>query len=263
MNRIIKPLFFLFLLAGCRNEESQTERLQQKVEEPARPPHPILSFDKIRERGVLIGYGMDLMDTTFNVIQEIDDYNELMVDITAVSRTYHSHYYSYFNSDTLERNPCKKFKYVKVKTKDFEGIVEGQYVYRIIDSPWNKIIKTGNNVVEFLATSNYEARQSAEETPCIRHTPLLLRDKKSGYEGLITLINREFYEIYFPYLEVDTSRESEETDKLRIIGSDYELTINSKFEIADSKGDAPPYPATVKLRKESNGKFTAKILEFE
>lgn len=140
-------LFLLFILVSCRKNEVSTENMEQRTQQyipapapaPAPPAPPKLTFDKVNEKGVLIGYDMELLDSTLNTIQEIDAYNEFMVDITAVSRTYH---YPQFSSDTFAANTCQKFKYVKIKTKDFEGIVEGQNVYRLIESPLNKIIST-------------------------------------------------------------------------------------------------------------------------
>ena len=120
-------LLLLFLLVSCRRNENpagnvshpkqtRTERpepsVQQYIEPPKPQAPPKLIFDKVNEKGILIGSWIELLDSTLMEIQDISDYSELMVEITAVSRTYHHHYNPYGSgkADTQYLHPCQKFR---------------------------------------------------------------------------------------------------------------------------------------------------------
>lgn len=155
-----------------------------------------ITFYKVNGKAILLGKSIKLLDESLAEIKDISSMNEQFVEIIEVSNNFHK-------AKPID-DQCQEFKYVKVKTKDFEGYVDGRSLYEPIKHIQNKIVKIENNKVSFIATTNFGIGVSDSDglTGCPIHTPVIFSDDNAKYEGLVKMVKNKHYESDYPYLEL-------------------------------------------------------------
>ena len=125
----------MILLISCGQQENKTNQATtEKVENLTTDTSQTkITFCKVNGKGILLGNNIKLLDENFKEIKDISYLNEQFVDITEVSDKYHK----LKPTDDY----CQEFKYIKIKTKDFEGYVDGRKIYETIKHFQNKIVK--------------------------------------------------------------------------------------------------------------------------
>ena len=252
MNKLTLILSFA-LLISCRQQENKSNfEATDKVESVSKDTtdHKI-TFYKVNGKGILLGDNIKLLDENFKEIKDISFLNEQFADVTEVSDKYQ------------KANPkddyCQEFKYVKIRTKDFEGYVDGRKIYEPIKHIQNKIVKIDNNEVSFIATTYFGVGVSDDDglTFCSVNTPVIFSDKSAKYEGLVKMVKNKNYEYNYPYLELkDDDGANDEIISIDKQGDKYLLKIKRTYQ----EGGAN---LLVAVYKDKNGIFVAEIIENE
>jgi hypothetical protein len=251
--KTIAAILSLLILISCGQQESQTNKeTTEKVEGVKQDTNQIrITFYKVNAKGILLGDNIKLLDENFKEIKEISYLSEQFVAVTEVSDKYHK------NKPTDDY--CQEFKYVKIKTKDLEGYVDGRKIYEPIENTQNKTVKIDNSEVSFNATAYFGMGVSDEEglTGCTIHSPVVFSDKSANYEGLVKMVKNKNYEQDFPYFEL--KEDDGATDEILSInkqGDKYLLKIKRTYQ----EGGAN---LLVEIYKDQSGIFVAEIIENE
>ena len=210
-------------------------------------PAVIKTFFPFNGKGILIGEKITLLDSSLNAIKDISDLNESFVDITAISDSLYK--------KNEKDDYCEKFKYVKIKSKDFEGIIDGRLIFEPVKSLQNK----KHNDIELITTSYFGIGFSDKDglTFCSENTPVILVDKKSGNEVLIHMIKNKYYQSKFDYFQLETSDGAyDEIIEIKEAAGKYRLQIKTEYQ----EGGAL---FTVEIRKDTKGVYVAEILNKE
>lgn len=154
---------------------------------------------------------------------------------------------------------CQEFKYVKIKTKDFEGYVDGRKLYEPIKHKQNKIVKIDNNEVSFIATTYFGIGVSDDDglTGCSINTPVVFTDKSAKYEGLIKMVKNKNYENDYPYFELKDD-DGANDEILNIDKQDDKYLLKIKRTYQEGRANL-----LVAVYKDKNGIFVAEILNNE
>lgn len=243
----------LILLISCGQQENKTkDEKTEKVEGiKTDTTQTKITFYKVNGKGVLLGDNIKLLDDNLKEIKNISFLNEQFVDVTEVS----DKYYKIKPTDDY----CQEFKYVKIKTKEFEGYVDGRKIYEPIKHTHNKILKIDNNQVSFIATSYFGIGVLDDDglTGCSINTPIVFSDKSVNYEGLVKMIKNKNYEDNYPYFELkDDDGANDEILNIDKQGDKYLLKIKRTYQ----EGGAN---LLVEVYKDNSGKFVAEIIENE
>lgn len=250
MNKLIPALSFIILMS-CGKQENKTsavttEKTEHIVQDTTASK---ITFHKTDGKAVLLGNDIKLLDGNFKETKDISSLNEKLVDITEISDL------------TYKANPadehCQEFRYVKIKTKDAEGYVDGRKVYGLTKDAQIKILKTDNNEVSFTPTAYFGIGVSDDDglTGCPVNTPILFSDKSAKYEGLVKMVKNKNYESDYPYFELkNDDGANDEILNIEKQGNKYLLTIKRTYQ----EGGAN---LLVTVSKDKNGKFVAEILE--
>ena len=250
MNKLIPALGFITLIS-CGKQENKTsvvttEKTEHIVQDTTASK---ITFHKADGKAVLLGNDIKLLDGNFKEIKDISNLNEQLVDITEVSDL------------TYKANPadehCQEFRYVKVKTKDTEGYVDGRKVYGPTKDAPAKTVKTGNNEVSFTPTAYFGIGVSDDDglTDCSVNTPILFSDKSAKYEGLVKMVKNKNYESDYPYFELKNDNgANDEIINIEKQGDKYLLTIKRIYQEGGVN-------LLVAISKNKSGKFVAEILE--
>ena len=236
---------------SCGKQENKTsvvttEKTERIVQDTTASK---IIFHKTNGKAVLLGNDIKLLDGNFKEIKDISNLNEQLVDITEISDL------------TYKANPadehCQEFRYVKIKTKDTEGYVDGRKVYAPIKDSPVKTLKTGNNEVSFKPTAYFGIGVSDDDglTDCSVNTPILFSDKSTKYEGLVKMAKNKNYESDYPYFELkNDDGANDEILNIEKQDNKYLLTIKRIYQ----EGGAN---LLVAVSKDKSGKFVAEILE--
>ena len=249
----LTTILSLIILISCGKQENNTnQETTEKVESVKTDTNEIkITFYKVNGKGILLGDNLKLLDGNFKEIKDISYLNEQFVDITEVSDKYHK----IKQTDDY----CQEFKYVKIKTKDFEGYVDGRKIYEPIKHTQNKIVKIDNNEVSFIATRYFGIGVSDDDglTGCSINTPVVFSDKSLNYEGLVKMVKNKNYEDNYPYFELkDDDGANDEILSIDKQGDKYLLKIKRIYQ----EGGAN---LLVEVFKEQSGTFVAEILKNE
>ena len=118
MKTIATILGFTILISSAQQEKKTSNQAPQKVENAKTDTSANnVIFYKVNGKGILLGSNIKLLDEKFKEIKDISYLNEQFADVTEVSDKYHK--------IRPTDDYCQEFKYVKIKTKDFEGYVDG------------------------------------------------------------------------------------------------------------------------------------------
>ena len=123
---LLTALSFVILSCSCsanktnvKNDRDQQNETINKIEIVSK-----ISFKKVTGRAILVGNKIKLFDNDLNLIEDISNLKTKFIEITGISD-------SIFN-DT--KDICNAFWYVKIKTSNKEGIVNGRCVFKIENS---------------------------------------------------------------------------------------------------------------------------------
>ena len=236
MNKLTLILCIALLISGGQ-QKSKTD--------------PKITFYKVNGRAVLLGENIKLLDENYEEVKDISYLNEHFVEVAEVS----DKYYKLRPTD----DDCQQFKYVKIKTNELDGYVDGRKLYEPIESSQNKIVKIDNNNVSFIATTYFGIGVADDGglTGCSINTPVVFFDENAKYEGLIKMVKNENYEIDYPYFELkDDDGAYDEILNIDKQTDRYLLRIKRGYQ----EGGAN---LLVSVYKDKNGTFVAEILENE
>jgi hypothetical protein len=252
MKRLTTILSLILLISCGQQDNKTTQETTQKEESIKTDTTKIkITFYKVNGKGILLGDNIKLLDENFKEIKDISYLNEQFVDVIEVSDKYHK----LKPTDDY----CQEFKYVKIKTKDFEGYVDGRKVYEPIKHLQNKIVKIDNNEVSFIATTYFGIGVADDDglTGCSINTPVVFSDKSVNYEGVVKMVKNKNYEDNYPYFELkDDDGANDEILTINKQGDKYLLKIKRTYQ----EGGAN---LLVAVYKDKNGIFVAEIIENE
>jgi hypothetical protein len=251
--RRLTTILSLVILISCGQQGNKTSKeTTEKIESVKTDTTEIkITFYKVNGKGILLGDHIKLLDESFKEIKDISYLNEHFVDVTEVSDKYHK----IKSTDDY----CQEFKYVKIKTKDFEGFIDGRKIYEPIKHTQNKIVKIDNNEVSFIATSYFGIGVSDDDglTGCSINTPVVFSDKSVNYEGLVKMVNNKNYDDNYPYFELkDDDGANDEILSIDRQGDKYLLKIKRTYQ----EGGAN---LLVEIYKDKKGIIVAEIKENE
>ena len=250
MNKLILALGFISLIS-CGKQENKTsvvttEKTEHTVQDTTVSK---TAFQKVSGKAVLLGDRIKLLDNNFKEIKDISNLNGQFVDITELS----DKYYKENPTDTH----CQEFRYVKIKTKNFEGYVDGRKLYEAAKDSPNKAFKIDNNEVSFTPTTYFGIGVSDADglTGCSINSPVIFQDKTAKYEGLIKMIRNKNNESDYPYFELRNDDGAlDEILNIEKRDNKYLLTIKRTYQ----EGEAN---LLVAVFKGKSGVFAAEILE--
>lgn len=239
------------ILFSCGQQENKTnQRITEKVESIKTGTNQTkITFYKVNGKGILLGDNIKLLDENFKEIKDISYLNEQFVDIIELSDKYHK--------IKPKDDYCQGFKYVKIKTKDLVGYVDGRKIYEPNKNTQNKLVKIGNNNVSFIATSYFGIGVSDDDglTGCSINTPVVFSDKSVNYEGLVKMVKNKNYEDNYPYFELkDDDGANDEILSIDKQCDKYLLKIKRTYQ----EGGAN---LLVEIYKDKSGTFVSEIIE--
>ena len=245
--KIFYSIIFLLIITSC-NEQNKSKNSGKDIKELNTPPstQPMI-FSEVNIKGILIGEKIILLDSSLTVIGDISDLNETFVNITAISDSLYK--------ENKEDDYCEEFRYVKIKGKKFEGIIDGRLIFEPVESLQNKKY----NDIELITTSYFGIGFSNEDglTFCTENTPTILVDKKSGDGTLIRMLKNEYYNPKFDYFQLEKSDEAyDEIIEIKEADGKYQLRVKTEYQ----EGGAI---FTVEIRKNNKGEYVAEILNKE
>lgn len=251
--KTIATILSLTILISCGQQENKTSNQTTKKIESVKSDtnQTKITFYKVNGKGILLGGNIKLLDENFKEIKDISYLNEQFVDVTEVSDKYHK----LKPTDDY----CQEFKYVKIKTKDLVGYVDGRKIYEPIKNTQNKIVKIDNNEVSFIATSNFGIGVSDDDglTGCSINTPVVFSDRSINYEGLVKMVKNKNYEDNYPYFELkDDDGANDEILSIDKQGDKYLLKIKRSYQ----EGGAN---LLVEVYKDKSGILVAEIIKNE
>ena len=204
---------------------------------------------KVNRKAILIGENIKLLDENFKVIKDISYLNEQFVEVIAVGTKYHK--------AKPTDDDCQQFKYIKIKTKELQGYVDGRKLFEPIKNAENKILKIDKNEVSFIATTYFGIGVSDDKglTFCSMNTPVVFADKNAKYEGIVKMVKNKNYQSNYPYFElITTDVANDEILSIALKEDKYLLKIKRIYQ----EGEAN---LLISIYKEKNGTFVAEILE--
>ena len=251
--KTLATILSLIILISCGQQDNKTaqDTTGNKKSVKTDTTEIKITFYKVNGKGILLGDNIKLLDENFREIKDISYLNEQFVDVIEVSDKYHK--------IKPTDDYCQEFKYVKIKTKDLEGYVDGRKIYAPIKHIQNKVVKIDNNEVSFIATTYFGIGVSNDDglTFCSVNTPVVFSDKSINYEGLVKMVKNKNYEYNYPYLELkDDDGANDEILSIDKQGDKYLLKIKRTYQ----EGGAN---LLVAVYKDKNGIFVAEIIENE
>ncbi len=251
--KTLTTILSLILLISCGQQENKTNQDTTEKSESIKTDsnQPKITFYKANGRVILLGNNIKLLDANFKEIKDISSLNEHFVDVIEVSDKYHK--------AKPTDDYCQEFKYVKIKTKDLEGYVDGRKIYEPIKHIQNKTVKINNNEVSFIATTYFGIGVSDDDglTGCSINTPVIFSDKSVNYEGLVKMVKNKNYQDNYPYFELkDDDGANDEILNIDKKGDKYLLQIKRTYQ----EGRAN---LLVEIYKDKSGTFVAEIIENE
>jgi hypothetical protein len=211
-----------------------------------------ITFKKTNSQAILIGKSIKILDNNLNILEEIPNIPPRIVNIIGVSD-------SLFNNT---KDICNAFWYVKVKGDKINGIVNGRQVFEIQDSNQDTSFTADGNQIEIHTTNflgmgvDYEG----ELMGCPVVQPILIKDKKNNYFGLVDLIHNEYskkasWDNEFPFFEIRSDDGCNDKIKSIIVeGTKITLKIHREFQEGENDYEV--------LLKFENNKYIAKYLNY-
>ncbi len=211
-----------------------------------------ITFKKTNGQAILLGNRIKILDNNLNVIEELSNIPPRIVEITGISD-------SLFN-DTKEI--CNAFWYVKIQGEKIRGIANGRQVFEIQNSDQDTSFAIDRNLIE-IHTTNFLGMgvdYNGDLMGCPVYQPILIKDKKNNYFGLVDLIKNEYskkanWDNEYPFFEIRNDDGCQ--DKIKSITVDGEkiiLKIHRVFQEGENDYEV--------LLKFENNKYVAEYLNF-
>jgi hypothetical protein len=245
--KIVYSILLLLIITSCNEQNKSKNSEQDNQDLTTTSVIQSMSFSEVNSRGILIGEKIVLLDSSLNIISDISDLNESFVEIKAISD-------SLYKKDEKD-DYCEEFRYIKIKSKDFEGLIDGRLIFEPVKSLQNKKY----NDIELVTTSYFGIGFSNEDglTFCSENTPTILINKKSGDETLIRMLKNEYYNSNYDYFQLEASDGGyDEIIEIKEVDGKYQLQIRTEYQ----EGGAL---FTVEIRKNDQGDYLAEILNKE
>ncbi len=211
-----------------------------------------ITFKKTKGQAILMGKSIKVYDNNLNVSEELSNIPPRIVDIIGISD-------SIFN-DT--KDICNAFWYVKVRGEKIDGIVNGRQVFKIQNSNQDTCFTVDGNQIEILTTNflGMGVDYNGDLMGCPVDQPILIKDKKNIYFGLVDLIQNEYtkkasrYREY-PFFEIrnDDGRK-DKIKSINIEGAKIILKIHREFQEGENDYEV--------LLKFENDKYIAEYLNY-
>ena len=252
MNRL-KLIFCIVIFTSCGQQEPKTtsEVLDKFDREIIETTNPKVIFHKVDAKAILLGKSIKLLDNQFKEIKDISYLNEQFIKITEIS----DEYYKSKPTDDY----CQELKYVKIKTNEFEGYVDGRKIYELINHTQNRTTEIDHNEISFTATKYFGVGVSNDDglTFCSVNTPVVFSDKNTEYEGLIKMVKNKNYDSDYPFFELkDDDGANDEILDINKQDDKYLLKIKRTYQEGATN-------LLISIYKGESGKFVAEILENE
>jgi hypothetical protein len=261
MKKYIIPILILFIYA-CSNPQkkdssqsinSEPERIEKLTivdTMPAKVEEVIL---KVKNgQAVLIGEKIDLLDNKLTVIETLTNSIGQIVKITGISD-------SLFNN---AEDICKSFWYVQIETENLKGLVNGRQLYEIQNSSQDTSILTDGQEIE-IKTTNFLGMgvdYQGELMGCPVDQPILLKDTKNDYFGLVYLIQNDYskkssWDNEYPYFEIRSDDGCyDKIGSITIEEHGIKIKIHRNYQEGENDFEV--------LLSFDNGKYTAEFLNF-
>ncbi|MDD4697642.1 MAG: hypothetical protein PHR52_08910, partial [Fermentimonas sp.] len=207
---------------------------------------------KTKGQAILMGKSIKIYDNNLNVSEELSNMPPRIVDIIGISD-------SLFN-DTKEN--CNAFWYVKVRGEKINGIVNGRQVFKIQNSNQDTCFTVVGNQIEILTTNflGMGVYYNGDLMGCPVDQPILIKDKKNNYFGLVDLIHNEYskkaiWNNKYPFFEIRNDDGCKDIIKsINIEGAKIIFKINRQFQEGENDYEV--------LLKFENGKYIAEYLNY-
>jgi len=211
-----------------------------------------ITFKKTKGQAILMGKSIKIYDNNLNVSEELSNMPPRIVDIIGISD-------SLFN-DTKEN--CNAFWYVKVRGEKINGIVNGRQVFKIQNSNQDTCFTVVGNQIEILTTNflGMGVYYNGDLMGCPVDQPILIKDKKNNYFGLVDLIHNEYskkaiWNNKYPFFEIRNDDGCKDIIKsINIEGAKIIFKINRQFQEGENDYEV--------LLKFENGKYIAEYLNY-
>ncbi|MCB9033530.1 MAG: hypothetical protein H6553_06820 [Chitinophagales bacterium] len=213
----------------------------------------IIQYKAINEQAVLIGEEIKLLDENLNLVRNISALNGKIISLIGISD-------SLFNTSN---DICNAFWYAKIQINDTIGVVNGRQVFRIEHSSQDTNITVNGNLIQILTTNflGIGVEYNGDLVGCPAYQPVLIKDKKHNYFGLIDLIQSEYSKevtrnSQYPYFEL--WNDDGAYDKIETITVEDDTNIRLLIHRTLQEGETT-YEVHLKY---INDKYIAKYLNF-
>ena len=261
MKRYLIQLIILNVFACSNPQDKETEQQnpqENNIVEPEITQENIATkiegpkFKETNMQAVLIGNNIELLDNELKTIDNISNLSGDIIELTAVSD-------SLFNQS---KDICDAFWYVKIKGADKEGIVNGRQVFKIVESKQDTSFTVNGNQIKILTTEflgmgvNYQG----ELMGCPVDQPVLIRDTKNDFYGLIDLIPNEYskkasWDNEYSFFELRSDDGAyDQIDSITTDGQKIRLKIHRSFQEGENDYEV--------LLSFDNDKYIAEYLNF-
>ncbi len=233
MKRFLIPIIITSFYA-CSNpqkKESNEQSIQEKTAIDSLTNTETvneLNFKEFSGQAVLIGEEIELLDKNLKTIENTSYLTGKIVNIKSISD-------SLFNNS---EDICQAFWYVKIETENIKGIVNGRQVFEIQNSNQDSSFTIDSNHIEILTTDflgmgvDYEG----DLMGCPVDQPILIRDAKNNYFGLVDLIQNEYskqasWDNEYPFFEIRSDDGCyDKIESISVVGNEIRLKIHRSWQ---------------------------------
>jgi hypothetical protein len=246
----IRLLLPFLLFVACEEPKSEIiakETSSNEISESNKHEPPI-SFYAVNGHAILLGKDIKLLDSNFTEIMDISRFNEQWVRVTQVCHEYHL--------PSSGGEPCDRFKYVKIRNDEFEGYVDGRFLYESGKDLKNKFLTIEGKDVSLVSTHHFGIGTSDEDglTFCSVRTPALFSESAPAHGQLVKMIQNENYTDSYPYLELKSDDQADD-EILSIEKEDEKYLVKKKRSYQEGEE-----VLLVSISKKGNGSYLAEIL---
>jgi hypothetical protein len=256
MKRFLIPIILLSVYS-CSNSQGKEIKQEHNTTDSVTNTEFLenikeLTFKDAIGQAVLIGEKIELLDNNLKTIDDISNLTGKIVDIKGISD-------SLFNKS---KNFCDAFWYVKIETQNITGIVTGRQVFEIQNSNQDTSFTIDNNRIEILTTDflgmgvDYEG----DLMGCPVDQPILIKDIKNNYFGLVDLIQNEYskkasWDNEYPFFEIRSDDGCYDKIVSMIAdGNEIRLKIHRRWQEGENDFEV--------LLRYDNNKYVAEFLNF-
>lgn len=239
-----------FLILACQEPKSEitTKGPSSNAISASNKHEPSITFYGVNGHAILLGKDIKLLDSNFTEIMDISRFNEEFVSVTKVSNEY--------LLPPSGGEPCDRFKYVKIRNDEFEGYVDGRFLYESGKDLKNKFLTVEGKDVSLVTTHHFGIGTTDEDglTFCSVRTPALFSESAPSDGQLVKMIQNENYTDPYPYLELKSDDQADdEILSINKEGGKYLVKIKRVFQ----EGEAEIHTSIYKNEK---GEYVGEIV---